>query len=89
MNYGRARTATDPHGATAARPNVASATSPESRPAMPLADSQFHLIDEIDARQDDVLGQLDALNDQIERLLAEFSTNRDDGAQPESLAEAA
>ena len=43
-------------------------------PAMPdLTPSSLTLLDELDARQNDVLDQLDELNRRIEQLLAEFS----------------
>lgn len=38
-----------------------------------LTPSSLTLLDELDARQNDVLDQLDELNRRIEQLLAEFS----------------
>jgi hypothetical protein len=43
---------------------------------MRVADSQVCLVDELDARQDEVLAQLDVLNQQIEALLAEYNQER-------------
>jgi hypothetical protein len=39
----------------------------------PAPDPQFTFLDELDARQDDLLVQLDQLNTRIETLLREFS----------------
>lgn len=61
-----------------------------------LAESHLRLIDELDARQDEAIAQIDELNARLERLLAEFSSKRDDDRQEQrspggapSLAEAA
>jgi hypothetical protein len=42
-----------------------------------LAESHLRLIDELDARQDAAIAQIDELNERIERLLGEFSNQRD------------
>jgi hypothetical protein len=39
------------------------------------------LIDELDARQDEVIAQLDALNQRIEAVLQEWLSDRGDGGE--------
>ena len=51
---------------------------PETPPTHPT------LLDELDARQNDVLNQLDDLNGRVERLLREFSQPSGSRARDES-----
>jgi hypothetical protein len=44
------------------------------------------LLRELEARQDEVLEQLDALNVQLEKLLAEFAPQRPEAHRPSNVA---
>jgi len=62
-------------------------TAPPTDPATPSATTTagpapFALLDELDARQDDVLAQLDDLNRRVEDLLKSFLVGRDADAAP-------
>jgi len=62
-------------------PAAASARMPEPTPAVSL-------LEELDSRQNELLDELDKLNGQIERVIAEWTTARAAG-DGEALARAA
>lgn len=61
-------------------------TPPTCTPSQPLLSPmdpqyQYRLLDEIDARQDEVIQQLDELNDQIEAVIGQIVDQRGEGQQ--------
>ena len=56
---------------------------PAGKSAHVRCTKQCCLLDELDQRQDEVLAQLDDLNAQIERLIQECLTSRDEDQAPE------